>query len=280
MPDNTDEEHLDNSMNAQPENSTGETIATLETVAINTNQETENMEVHHHPDLHHKPKKWKEYFLEFVMIFLAVTLGFFAESYREHLVENKKEVEYMHSLIQDLKADTALMTQSIKFNKGICRADSLLLTLLNAPTKDSQTLHKLFQLNENSKNFYPQINDSKTFDQLNSSGDYRFIKNEQVRNSIAKYYQHISMAKAFATEIQSNLQLTYNISYKIFDQYAFDNKANTTVPLITNDVALLKEYSNNLYNLELSYKMYCEQNMEHLKKEAVNLTSLLEKEYP
>ncbi len=31
------------------------------------------MEVHHHPDLHHKPKKWKEYFLEFLMIFLAVT---------------------------------------------------------------------------------------------------------------------------------------------------------------------------------------------------------------
>jgi hypothetical protein len=35
-----------------------------------------DMEVHHHPDLHHKPKKWKEYFLEFLMIFLAVTLGF------------------------------------------------------------------------------------------------------------------------------------------------------------------------------------------------------------
>jgi hypothetical protein len=35
-----------------------------------------NMEVHHHPDLHHEKKKWKEYFLEFLMIFLAVTLGF------------------------------------------------------------------------------------------------------------------------------------------------------------------------------------------------------------
>ena len=41
------------------------------------------MEVHHHPDLHHKKKKIKEYFLEFLMIFLAVTLGFIAENVRE-----------------------------------------------------------------------------------------------------------------------------------------------------------------------------------------------------
>ena len=33
----------------------------------------ENMEVHHHPDLKHKKKHWTEYFLEFLMIFLAVT---------------------------------------------------------------------------------------------------------------------------------------------------------------------------------------------------------------
>jgi hypothetical protein len=34
--------------------------------------EIENMEVHHHP--HVEKKNFKEYFLEFIMIFLAVTL--------------------------------------------------------------------------------------------------------------------------------------------------------------------------------------------------------------
>ena len=61
------------------------------------------MEVHHHPDLRHKPKAWKEYFLEFLMIFLAVTLGFFAEGYREHLSDRSKEKEYMLSMLEDLK---------------------------------------------------------------------------------------------------------------------------------------------------------------------------------
>jgi hypothetical protein len=38
---------------------------------------TQDMEVHHHPDLQHKRKNFREYFLEFLMIFLAVTMGFF-----------------------------------------------------------------------------------------------------------------------------------------------------------------------------------------------------------
>jgi len=39
------------------------------------------MEVHHHPNV--EKKNFKEYFLEFLMIFLAVTMDFFAETIRE-----------------------------------------------------------------------------------------------------------------------------------------------------------------------------------------------------
>ena len=46
---------------------------------------TENMEVHHHPHKHHS-KKWKDYLYEFLMLFLAVTAGFFVENRREYFV--------------------------------------------------------------------------------------------------------------------------------------------------------------------------------------------------
>jgi hypothetical protein len=69
------------------------------------------MEVHHHP--HVEKKGIKEYFLEFLMIFLAVTLGFFAESFREYLNNRSKENEYMASLVEDLKSDTAFLNLSI-----------------------------------------------------------------------------------------------------------------------------------------------------------------------
>src|SRR5689334_16022453 len=62
------------------------------------------MEVHHHP--HPAKKSFKEYFLEFLMIFLAVTLGFFAEGLREHIGESAKEKQYMSTMFEELKYDT------------------------------------------------------------------------------------------------------------------------------------------------------------------------------
>src|ERR1700761_8268174 len=63
----------------------------------------EFMEVHHHP--HVEKRSFKEYFLEFIMIFLAVTMGFFAESIRESISDSGKEKEYMVTMIEDLKKD-------------------------------------------------------------------------------------------------------------------------------------------------------------------------------
>src|SRR5882672_7441827 len=73
----------------------------------------DTMEVHHHPDLHHRPKKWKEYFLEFLMIFLAVTLGFFAENIREHISDKEKTKVFAASLYQDFKTDSVALVQLI-----------------------------------------------------------------------------------------------------------------------------------------------------------------------
>ena len=47
------------------------------------------MEVQKHPRHVTRKKKSGEYFLEFLMIFLAVFLGFIAENIREHVVDPK-----------------------------------------------------------------------------------------------------------------------------------------------------------------------------------------------
>ena len=60
------------------------------------------MEVHHHS---HHPKKWKEYITEFLMLFLAVSLGFMAENIREHQIEKHREIAYLQNVHEDLKLD-------------------------------------------------------------------------------------------------------------------------------------------------------------------------------
>ena len=72
------------------------------------------MEVHHSHGLTHK-KSWKEYVLEFLMLFLAVTLGFFAENIREHRAEQKHIQELGEAIASDMVKDKAL----IWFHKGV-----------------------------------------------------------------------------------------------------------------------------------------------------------------
>jgi hypothetical protein len=79
------------------------------------------MEVHRHPNV--EKKNFKEYFLEFLMIFLAVTMGFFAESIRESISDNSKEKEYTVSIIEDMKKDSATLAHVL--NKTLASLENI-----------------------------------------------------------------------------------------------------------------------------------------------------------
>ena len=70
------------------------------------------MEVHHphHPN---NKKKWAEYLLEFLMLFLAVFPGFLAENVRENMVERKRETNLSGLLKTDLTSDIAVLYSMI-----------------------------------------------------------------------------------------------------------------------------------------------------------------------
>src|ERR1044071_2251980 len=66
------------------------------------------MEIHQHSKPPHSEqghKKWHHYIWEFLMLFLAVFCGFLAENIREHVVEKRREQQFVKSLVQDIKLD-------------------------------------------------------------------------------------------------------------------------------------------------------------------------------
>lgn len=88
------------------------------------------MEVHHHP--HIEKKGIKEYFFEFVMIFLAVTLGFIAENLREYIKDNNEITQDIKSVLSDLNSDVAHFNAVLNTNEySYTSADSLLRLLDN-----------------------------------------------------------------------------------------------------------------------------------------------------
>src|SRR6187401_2437879 len=95
------------------------------------------MEVHAHT--HTEKKKWTHYFWEFFMLFLAVTLGFLVENQREHYIEHKREVEYIHSMIEDLKEDTASFNELIETNLVANKKIDTLIALPKGKERESFT---------------------------------------------------------------------------------------------------------------------------------------------
>jgi hypothetical protein len=65
MEENIEEENLNKSLETESENSQNDSTPIQDLETINSTQETENMEVHHHAhnpaEPHHK-KNWKSYF--------------------------------------------------------------------------------------------------------------------------------------------------------------------------------------------------------------------------
>jgi hypothetical protein len=91
------------------------------------------MEVHHHPQLEHKPKPWKEYLLEGFMIFIAVMMGFVAENIRE-AIDNQEHVKQLTSqLVHDIKADTTQLNKIYRAEAKIAKCNDTLITLLQHP---------------------------------------------------------------------------------------------------------------------------------------------------
>src|SRR6187402_656436 len=99
------------------------------------------MEVHAHS--HTAKKKWTEYFWEFLMLFLAVTLGFFVENQREHYIEYKRTREYAQLMVEDLKKDVETYDSLIVWIEGHVKSfDSVSVLFRKSPPVSNETLIK------------------------------------------------------------------------------------------------------------------------------------------
>lgn len=181
------------------------------------------MEVHHHPDLHHKKKPWKEYLLEGLMIFLAVLMGFIAENIRESISENRRAAEFANSYYGDIKKDTLLLQQALRFSAHKIAAIDSMITVLHQPeTPAADTIFYIKGLV--SSQVLPFEPTTGSYEQIKSAGAIRDFKqrmvdlmNEydlQARNVVRRD----DITQKFTTEQfipfiidQANLEVSYDI---------------------------------------------------------------------
>jgi len=253
---------------------------------IHSTENTENMEVHHHPDLHHKRKRFKEYFLEFLMIFLAVTLGFFAESLRENISDGNKEHEYMQSLLNDMRTDSLKMEYTIRDNQ---RKSAGLDSLMMLSLKDwsNQANRALLYQYKRYTGFYSifKSNDA-TMLQLKNSGGLRVIKKDHAADSIARYDYEVKIIYAaeslYITATAAAVTSTHEIfDYSIYhDTSYYKNDAFTgkLIPLLTKDPSKQKLFFNEVDYEKGATDNYI-RNMQSRLPFLKSLIQFLKKEY-
>ena len=247
------------------------------------------MEIHHHP--HTARKKWNHYFWEFLMLFLAVTLGFFVENQREHYIEHQREKAYMRSLAEDLKKDTASINQSaIMRIKVMSMVDSLLMLLkAEEPEKASSRIYYLARKIPYSDGRFSF--NTKTFDQLKSSGNLRLIRKMEILDPISDYY-HDAANAASRGPLDMNFENRHDLYlalHKLFDISVFHQMMDSINPhvfhepvmnpkFITNDPVVINEVCSRFHFLYGTHRVIIMDN-DRLKKKAVSVLQLLQKEY-
>ncbi len=248
------------------------------------------MEVHHHP--HVEKKSFKEYLLEGLMIFLAVSMGFIAENIREHIADNAKEKEFMHSMILDLKSDTANISRALNRFSNISKMEDTILISLKSEPANPVTINRMI-----SKSFWTYTGysyNNRTVQQLKNAGNFRLVRNEAVADSISKYDNNINTIVLTQYLDLKNSMIAYKdiearvVPYRELKQNNNDNASRgidtsifapaATSTFISNDKALLSLYYNKLFIHKTLTTTFIS-NLGIAKQHATSLIAFIQNEY-
>ena len=245
------------------------------------------MEVHRQP--HTIRKKWTHYVWEFFMLFLAVFCGFLAEWQLERTIEHQREKQFVRSLVEDLKRDTA----QVRFYRRYIRivlsyCDSVQSCIGNSDIlKNSNSFYNYSRELARFTRYYPT---DRTMQQLKNAGYMRLIRNWNVSNAITDYD---SKTKFLAElDVQLNEQIIkyreYLIEFLDLSSYEKQNHAGSFMEnsirtqgnpgYITNDIKMAKMIYNQAFTLKM-FLQAVESSGDELIANGKKLLDLLESEY-
>ena len=251
------------------------------------------MEVHAHT--HTARKKWTHYFWEFLMLFLAVSLGFYAENTREVILHKKEVKTQLNSMLSDLQSDITLFDSVTDRNSyGAQMADSLVELLHSDITNTPEIYFAARTVTANLGYYYTN---SKSFDQLKSAGLLRYIKNKQLLDSIGGYYVSFQWLANQIDLLRLKLDEIHKGNIRLFDSHVFQqmmgikimstslggqrttiNKPAVKPNLLSVDAKDINTVSLNYHYYSATIKFYIRMG-NALQNRAKKLIEIIKKEY-
>jgi len=277
-PNNNMSEEQDNPKPApDPEEEAGSIIQ--DTTHSPSQTQTPTMEVHHHPDV--EKKGIKEYLLEGLMIFLAVTLGFIAENVREHITEHKNAKILAESMLEDIKKDTASLHSIIAFSRIKLDAIDSIQVMLHRPRRewDKNEFYKDMVQVMISVPFAPT---DGTYAQMKTSGSLRYF-NQSLVNLMNAYDVKVKKTEYRDGVEDKGIWILANMNFDILNlEVISDMRFNKPVQ---HDMYIKIDDKNsidrfiNLIVMNKSFRTRSLMEYEDQLKTGVELIGAIQKEY-
>ena len=226
-------------------------------------------------------------FWEFLMLFIAITLGFFVENYRESLSDKEQEKEIIVSFINDIEEDIKELDIVIERREiRETRIDSILY-ILNNDLQDNFGRNLYYYARYLPRPFVFWANNT-TNEELKYSGNFILIKNQKIIDVLLEYddnYVFIDFIRQREEYLVRRLFDQINVIFdpKVFDEmnvYDIEFVYPSGNPKINSKN---REVINNfLSNLHYEKTVNVEQLglFKKHQKRGKEILELLKKEYP
>jgi hypothetical protein len=256
------------------------------------------MEVHHPHHVHHS-KKWKDYLFEFLMLFLAVTSGFFMENQREHYVESQRVKEYARSLVHDLGEDTVMIKETISRMKNAMKNITRFAAFVKGKElKDIRNID-LYYYTVFLDGYRPYTWNRATFEQIKNSGSLRYFTNESIVNRISNYdafTRHMDedyigdQGRSDRTLEKKSQVIDLNYPDEFFRLLRLNGDSTMTTPyyremvnldlsLLAKDITGIKTLTNEKLIIKAHLSTRIDDELPRLVEDAAKLIQLLKTEY-
>jgi hypothetical protein len=239
------------------------------------------MEVHHHP--HTPRRKWSHYFWEFMMLFLAVFLGYMAEMRLEHAIEHQREKKFIGMMVQDLISDTTELTRIDTLRKKREWALDSLIRLIGKKDR-IQYASQIYNLALQTDGYESFLRNDRTIQQLKYSGAMRLIRKDTVSSAIMKYDNFIISEVDWNNNIEAlRINKYKELRFGLLDAQLINrlSKNDTTglnysfLPVNQTDLNMI---TGALFQVKVISET-CRSSDDTAKQKALELIKLLQTEY-
>jgi hypothetical protein len=231
------------------------------------------------------------------MLFLAVSLGFYAENTRETILHKKEVKTQLNSMLSDLQSDITLFDSVTHRNSHSAQMADSLIELLHSDIANTTEVY--FAARTVTANVGYYYTNSKSFDQLKAAGLLRYIKTKELLDSIGTYYASFQWLANQIDLLRLKLDEIHKGNTRLFDSYIFQqmmmnikiaaysgvgartttiNKPLVKPSLLSANTGDINTVSLNYHYFSSTIKFYI-RNALGIQNRAKGLIEMIKKEY-